>query len=181
MAKLFRDPATNAYYTESELDGSVVTLLISGEAGEYLQQNGVTEGEDIPIDLLGTLADNGWLREFVEEDSWEEDAPAFDGNTSETGAAPGNERAVYDEPLPSVKLEPRPYVEPEDFARVKEEGNTALAENEQPVQKSGYSPDKANRNAMEHPEAAAFVGNVWFWVLVVIVIAIVIWGAIEIF
>lgn len=102
-------------------------------------------------------------------------------NTSETGAAPGNQRATYDEPLPSVKLEPRPFIEPEDAEVFLAERKTGMAENERPEPTFSGSPDRANANPVNHPEAAAFVGNMWFWVLAIAVVALIVWGAFAIF
>ena len=181
MAILYRNDSTGEVFIENFVNDRLMRYPVGPEGIRYLQQHQVEEGGEVPEPVLSVLREQGWLAGVTGSGSGADPGVDSVSNTSETGALLGDERAVFEEPLPSVKLEPRPFGEPEGVATLYEQKGADMANNERPETQSGYAADKANANPVSHPEAAAFVGSVWFWVLVVIVVAIVVWGAIEIF
>lgn len=182
MAKLYRNATTDEYYTETAMDGAFVTLRIQPEGVEFLTEQGVEESTRIPAEMLAVLEENAWLSVADESDQLtpeHADAPVV--NESETRAPAGNVHTSPDEPLPSVRLEPRPWMEQENVDRMRAETGPTSTDTEKSERKfSSTQPDRDNANPLTHPEDAAFMGNVWMWVLVAAVVVIVVWGLFEV-
>lgn len=183
MAKLNRNATTGEYSIETAMDGEFVTLRLNPEGEEFLEQQDVEEGGRIPAELLVTLEENGWLSvagEDVDVISGYAGTPM--ANESETNAPAGNVPRPVDVPLPSTRMESRPWMEQENVEAFRDETAATVAASSQPETKSGWSQaDRSNANPLMHGEDAAFVGGVWFWVLVVAVVVIAVWGLVEIF
>ncbi len=182
MAKLYRNATTDEYYTDTAMDGEFVTLTIHPEGSAYLLDHGVEEGSRIPAELLVVLEENEWVSladESSHRTSRFADEPLV--NESETNASVTDARLQPDEPLPSVRMEPRPWMEQENVDHMKAETNPMDPDAGHSERKfSATTADVENANPLTHGEDAAFVGNVWFWVLVVAAVVIIAWGLIEI-
>ena len=190
MAKLYRNTATDEYYIDTAMDGEFVTLQIHPEGREYLVQQGVEEGDRVPAEVFVVLEENDWLTALKDDSLFSPDTdvsvrepqPVRNENLSETNAIVTDLRVPPDEPLPSVRLEPRPWMEQENVERMRSETDPMAADAGHPQRTFSATPaDKANANPLTHPEDAAFIGGVWFWVLVVAAVAIIGWGLIELF
>ena len=182
MAKLYRNATTNEYYTETAMDGGFVTLRIDSEGSDYLLQEGVEEGSRIPGELMAELEQRGWVSVVADAGSLSGDGDVPLVNESETNAPPYDGQPLREEPLPSVRMEPRPWMEPENVERAREATGTQVAGTDQAEpQFVSKTAERQNADALNHPEAAAFIGGVWFWVLIVAVVVIAVWGLVEIF
>ena len=187
MAKLYRNATTNEYYTETAMDGEFVTLSIHPDGGEFLEQEGVAEGSRIPAEVFAVLEENEWLSALVEK------SVLFAADDGVVAEQPSSFEAVSTEdaqqlratgkqvPPPEVRVNPRPWMEQENVDRMRAEADAAAAGTGQaPRRFSATAADKANANPLTHAEDAAFVGGVWFWLLVVAAVAIIAWGLFEV-
>lgn len=187
MAKLYRNATTNEYYTETAMDGEFVTLVIHPEGEQLLMEEGVAEGSRIPAELFAVLEESEWFSviaespdRFAAEDGVVAEQPSSFEAVS-TDEAHQLRAAGKQVPPPEVRVNPRPWMEQENADRLRAEADAAAAGTGQaPRRFSATSADKDNANPLTHAEDAAFIGGVWFWLLVVAAVAIIVWGLVEI-
>lgn len=187
MATLNRNTMTDQYFIEMLDAGEPVVSHIPPEGVKYLQENGVEEGGDIPDEMLTGLRSNGFLS-TPDEDSFgfPGDVPVDElppvVNETETDAPSTNARAVSSDPLPSPKMQPRPWMEQDNVEAFKDGTEPAVADTGQAGNQARWTQaDRSGANPLTHGEDAAFIGGVWFWLLVVALMVIVVWGLVEIF
>lgn len=187
MATLNRNTMTDQYFIEMLDAGEPVVSHVPPEGVKYLQEIGIEEGSDIPDEMLTALRSNGFLSTPDEDsDAFSGDAPVEElppvANETETNAQNTNARAVSSDPLPSPKMQPRPWMEQDNVEAFKEGTEAADADIGKPEKQPRWTQaDRSSANPLTHGEDAAFIGNVWMWVLIVAVVVIVVWGLFEIF